>query len=63
MLIGSLIVVAVDLFLRLVILKEKSPRLPVLHPKTGGHLFFVPAWIIAMLAGVLGILLFIRGRG
>lgn len=63
LLFGSLIVAALDLVLRLVVIKGKSARLPVLHPKTGGHLFFVPAWIIALLAALLGIVLFIRGRG
>ena len=63
LLLGSAMVAALDLLLRLVVMKSNTTRLSILHPRSGGQLFFVPVWIIMALAGAGGILLFVRGPG
>ena len=42
MLLGAIVVIIIDIVLRLVYMRSNAARLPILHPKTGGHLFFIP---------------------
>ena len=52
-LLSGLFMVGLDFFVRS---KEREKRHPLIHPKAGGTVFFIPIWILGILPTLIGLL-------
>ena len=59
--VGCILAAAADVLLRLGVLNDKVSRLQLIHPNSGGHIFFIPVWLCTILVAAFAVLLFIRG--
>jgi hypothetical protein len=54
---GAASAIVFDIIMRL---RNKEEDAPIIHPKAGAHIWFVPVWIIGLIVTVIGILSWLR---